>query len=113
MPCSIYKEIIRESKPAERRDRLQSNHVHAMCTSSIARCQTGCLYIFSFTLTFKYYLKHKQECFIRNTRAQLECFISDKTRTASVLNGLQNHSSDEFIGEVILKINVAFTLFKL
>jgi hypothetical protein len=99
----------RESKPAERRNRLQSNHVHVMYTSSIARC----LYIFLFTLTFKYYLKHEKECFIRNTRTQLECFISDKTRTASVLNGLQNHPSDEFIGEVILKINVAFTLFKL
>jgi hypothetical protein len=32
-----------------------------------------------------YYLKHEQECFIRyKTReAQLECFISDKARTAS------------------------------
>jgi hypothetical protein len=36
------------------------------------------------------------------TRAQLECFISDKARTASVLNGLKNDPSDEFIGEVIL-----------
>jgi hypothetical protein len=33
----------------------------------------------------------------------IECFISDKARTASILNGLKN---DEFIGEVILKINV-------
>jgi hypothetical protein len=33
---------------------------------------------------------------------QLECFISDKARTASVLNGLKNDPSDEFIGEVIL-----------
>ena len=38
--------------------------------------------------------------------AQLECFIFDKARTANVLNGLQNDPSDEFIGEVILKINV-------
>ena len=28
----------------------------------------------------KYYLKHVQECFIRYK--QLECFISDKARTA-------------------------------
>jgi hypothetical protein len=34
------------------------------------------------------------------TRAQLECFISDKARTASVLNGLRNDPSDEFIGKV-------------
>ena len=53
---------------------------------------------------YMHYLKHKQECFIRyKTRAQLECFISDKARTASVLNGLKNEPSDELIGEVILK----------
>jgi hypothetical protein len=33
-------------------------------------------------------------------------FISDKARTASVLNGLKNEPSDELIGEVILKINL-------
>jgi hypothetical protein len=45
-----------------------------------------------------YYLKHEQE---------LECFISDKARTASVLNGLKNNPSKEFIGEITLqKINV-------
>jgi hypothetical protein len=38
--------------------------------------------------------------------AQLERFISDKARTASVLNGLKNEPYKEFIGEVILKINV-------
>jgi hypothetical protein len=37
-------------------------------------------------------------------RAQLECFISDKARTANVLNDLKNDPSDEFIGEV--KLNV-------
>jgi hypothetical protein len=31
---------------------------------------------------------------------------TDKARTASVLNGLKNDPFDEFIGEVILKINV-------
>jgi hypothetical protein len=41
-----------------------------------------------------------------STRAQLECFISDKARTVSVLNGLKNDPSEEFIGEVLLKINV-------
>jgi hypothetical protein len=50
-----------------------------------------------------YYLKHKQVCFIR---AQHECFISGKARTANVLSGLKNDPSDGFIGEVILKINV-------
>jgi hypothetical protein len=35
-----------------------------------------------------------------------ESFISDKARTASVLNGLKNDPSYEFIGEIILKINV-------
>ena len=39
-------------------------------------------------------------------RAQLECFISDKARTASVLNGLKNDPFKELIGEVLLKINV-------
>jgi hypothetical protein len=55
-----------------------------------------------------HYLKHEKEYFIYlyNTRAQLERFISDKARTARVLNGLKNDPYDEFIGEVILKINV-------
>ena len=54
-----------------------------------------------------YYLKHEQECFIRYiTRGAAERFISDKTRTASVLNGLKNDPSYEFIGEAIFKINV-------
>jgi hypothetical protein len=39
-----------------------------------------------------YYLKH-------------ECLVSDKARTANVLNGLKNDPSKEFIGEVIIKIN--------
>ena len=35
-----------------------------------------------------YYLKHEQECFIRyKTRGDSGRFISDKARTASVLNG--------------------------
>jgi hypothetical protein len=38
-----------------------------------------------------YYLKHKQECFIKY-----------KTWEHS-LNGLKNYQSDEFIGKVILK----------
>ena len=33
--------------------------------------------------------------------ATLECFTSDKARTASVLNGLKNDPSYEFIGEAI------------
>ena len=53
---------------------------------------------------FMYYLKHEQERFIRyKTR---ERFMSDKAQTTSVLNGLKNDPSYEFIGEVILKINV-------
>ena len=43
---------------------------------------------------------------IQKTRAQLECFISDKAWTANVLNGLKNDPSDELIDEVILKLNV-------
>jgi hypothetical protein len=37
-----------------------------------------------------------------------ECFIRCKTRerSSSVLNGLKNDPYDEFIGEVILKINI-------
>jgi hypothetical protein len=46
------------------------------------------------------------------TRAQLKCFISDKARTAMVLNGLKNDPSDEYIGEVIFKINVVYKLRK-
>jgi hypothetical protein len=42
---------------------------------------------------------------IENTRAQHERFISDKARTASVLNGLKNNLLHEFIGDVILKIS--------
>jgi hypothetical protein len=45
------------------------------------------------------YLKHGQECFIRYIKHEstVECFISDKARTASVLNGLKNDPSYEFI----------------
>ena len=51
--------------------------------------------------------KITQNNFIRyKHEATAECFVSDKARTASVLNGLKNDPSDEFIGEVILKINV-------
>ena len=40
---------------------------------------------------FKYYLKHEQERFIGyKTRGEAERFISDKARTASVLNGFKN-----------------------
>jgi hypothetical protein len=35
--------------------------------------------------------------------ATVESLISDKARTENVLNGLKNHPSDEFIGEVIKK----------
>jgi hypothetical protein len=47
-------------------------------------------------------------CIISNIKqeATVECLISDKARTASVLNGLKNNPFDEFIGEVILKISV-------
>jgi hypothetical protein len=61
------------------------------------------------TVSFLYYLKHEHAGVlyqIWNTRAQLECFISDKARTANVWNGLKNAPSDEFIGDVILKLNV-------
>jgi hypothetical protein len=44
-----------------------------------------------------------------NTRAQLECFISDKARTASVFNRLKHGPSYEFTGEVIIKINVSLS----
>ena len=38
-----------------------------------------------------YYLKHEQECFIGyKTRGEAERFISNKARTASVLNGFIN-----------------------
>ena len=38
-----------------------------------------------------YYLKHEHECFIRyKTRGAAERFIADKSRTASVLNSLEN-----------------------
>jgi hypothetical protein len=53
------------------------------------------------------YLKHEQKYFIRyKHEATVQCFISDKARTASVLNGLKSNPSDEFIGEVILEIDV-------
>jgi hypothetical protein len=39
--------------------------------------------------------------------ARTECLIFDKAPTASVSNGLKNNPSDEFIGEIIIKINVA------
>jgi hypothetical protein len=57
------------------------------------------------THSLAYYLKHEQECFIEH-EATAESFTSDKARTACVLNGLKNYPSYEFIGEVILKINV-------
>ena len=42
-------------------------------------------------LCWKYYLKHEQECFTGyKTRGEAEWFISDKARTASVLNGFKN-----------------------
>ena len=46
-----------------------------------------------------YYLKHEQECFIGyKTRGEDERFISDKARTASVLDGFK---SDPFYTHVI------------
>ena len=42
-----------------------------------------------------YSLKHEQQC-----------FRPDKTRAASVLNGFKNEPLYEFLGEVILKINL-------
>ena len=50
-----------------------------------------------------YYLKHEKK---HEKKHEAECSISDKARTASVLNGLKNDPSYEFISEVILKINV-------
>ena len=45
-----------------------------------------------FNRRFKYYLKDKQECFIRyKTRGAAEHFISDKVRIASILNGFKNN----------------------
>ena len=59
-------------------------------------------------MNFKYYLKQEQEYFIRYIKqeATAECFISDKPRTVSISNDLKNDPSSEFIGEVILKINI-------
>jgi hypothetical protein len=54
-----------------------------------------------YSFHIMYYLKHEQEC-----KATAESFISDKARTTSVLNGLKNDPSYEFISDVILKINV-------
>ena len=46
-----------------------------------------------------YSSKHEQQCFIG--------FLGpDKPRAASVLNGFKNEPFYEFIGEVILKINL-------
>ena len=46
-----------------------------------------------------YYLKHEQECFIGyNTRGEGKRFISNKARTASVLNGFKN---DPFYAHLI------------
>ena len=48
----------------------------------------------------KYYLKHEQECSIGyKTRGEDERFISDKARTASVLEGFK---SDPFYTHVII-----------
>jgi hypothetical protein len=41
---------------------------------------------------------------IKHERAQLECFISDKARTACILNGLKTNLLN--IGKIVLKINV-------
>jgi hypothetical protein len=62
---------------------------------------------FQSKLHFMYYLKHEEECFIRYIKHEVtaECFTSDKARTASALNDLKDELY-EFIGEVILKINV-------
>ena len=58
----------------------------------------------------KYYLKHElQECFIRYKTRESSLsvlYLHVKARTANVLNGLKNDQSDEFIGEVILQLNV-------
>ena len=52
--------------------------------------QTPCFRLISFP-TFKYYLKHEDECFIRyKTRGAVERFISDKARIASVLDSFKN-----------------------
>jgi hypothetical protein len=53
------------------------------------------------------YLKHDRSGLsdIKH-EATVKCFISDKARTASVLNDLKNGPSYEVISEVILKINV-------
>ena len=47
------------------------------------------------------YLTHEQEGFIRYKDLK-------HSRAASVLNGLKNDQSYEFIGEVIFKINVVY-----
>jgi hypothetical protein len=78
-----------------------------MILSHIKPRRNGCDFLrLSHELLSTYYLKHEQ-CFIRyKNGATAECFISDKARIASVLNGLKNDPSYEFIREVILKINV-------
>jgi hypothetical protein len=65
-------------------------------------------------LLIAYFQEGFQEEILKKTgsdikhEATAECFISDKARIASVLNSLKNEPPYEFIGEVILKINVAY-----
>ena len=56
-----------------------------------------------------YSLKHEQrQCFIgfKTQGDSREFYRPDKTRTMSVLNGFKNEPFYEFIGEVILEINL-------
>jgi hypothetical protein len=53
-----------------------------------------------------YYLQHERPCCIGYTRAKGESLYIRYNTDANVVNGLKNDSSYEFIGKVILKINV-------
>ena len=54
------------------------------------------------------YINNEQGCFIRykENEAIAECFIPDKTRTASLLYGFKNEPFRKFIDVNILKIDL-------
>ena len=61
----------------------------------------------TLTMTFsKYYSQHERPCCIGYTRAEGESLYIRYNTDSNVVNDLKNDSSYEFIGDVILKINV-------
>ena len=62
----------------------------------------------SIKQTNMYYLQHERPCSVSDiqTRAEGESLYIRYNTDANVVNGLKNDSFYEFIGEVILKINV-------